>query len=397
MDKHIITSLLDNDFYKFTMMNFVLKQYPETDVVYHLIDRGHSIKMPNYVLEIIKDEINQMNELRLTDDEHNWIKKNIPYFDSLYRQYLSNYRFDPSQINIYLDEESYLKCEISGKWRDAILWEVPLMALISEIYFLEVDKDWEFNTAQQTDLAFKKGKLLSDAGCVYTDFGTRRRRSFESQKLFVDVNQQFNNFAGTSNVYLSYIYNTKPKGTIAHEVIQAISALEGLRHANRFALNKWNEVYKGYLCTALADTYGVDAFLNDFDFLQSKVWDVIRHDSGDPFSFADKFIKHYQNTGINPASKTILFSDNLTDDTAVSIKKYCGNRINCAFGIGTFFTNDFLKAGNPLQKSSPLNFVIKLYSVNNICVVKLCDDIKKNTGDADAVKVAMWTFFNKKL
>jgi nicotinate phosphoribosyltransferase len=295
---------------------------------------------------------------------------------------------------VSLDEDQQLQITITGKWRDAILWEVPLMSLISEVYFQRVDPDW--NMDGQRDLAISKAKALSEAGCLFADFGSRRRRNFRVQEELVEIMRGFKGFVGTSNPDIAKRTGVKALGTIAHEAIMGVSVLEGLRHANRFAMDKWQEVYNAELGIALTDTYGLDAFLGDFTLFHSKSWDGVRHDSGDPKVFVDKMVAHYQNNRIDPTTKTIVFSDGLDVNTAININEYCKGKIRCSFGIGTNFTNDFKCLKNGLR-SKPLNMVIKLWSINNIPVVKLSDTPTKAIGDADAVRVAKWTFFNTPL
>lgn len=172
---------------------------------------------------------------------------------------------------------------------------------------------------------------------------------------------------------------------MAHEFIMGVSELESLRYANRFALYKWAEVYKGNLGIALTDTYGTAAFFKDFDLTLSKLFDGVRHDSGCPFKFTDNVINHYKKLGITPDTKTIVFSDGLDLDLAYKINAYCLNKIRCSFGIGTHFTNDF-------PNSKATNIVIKLNSINNIPVVKLSDIDVKNTGDVKALEYAKYVF-----
>jgi len=179
----------------------------------------------------------------------------------------------------------------------------------------------------------------------------------------------------------------KPIGTMAHEWIMGVSALEGLRHANRFALHKWKDVYKADLGIALTDTFGSDAFWEDFDLELAKVYDGVRHDSGDPLIFGEMAIKHYESLGIDPKSKTIVFSDGLNVDKALEIQKFFEGRIKTSYGIGTHFTNDF--------ETPALSMVIKLRSIDGIPVVKLSDESGKETGDERALEIANWTFGRK--
>ena len=391
----IINSILDTDMYKATMQKFVLQQYPEAIASYKFYDRNNNIKMDIKTFNMLEDELQSMKDLKLTDKEYDWIKNKIYFFDPMYRQYLSSFRYNPDLVKLSLDPNGKLDITVEGKWREAIMWEVPLMAIVSELYFREIDKDWEPDYYRQIDIAKRKAKILSDNGCKFADFGTRRRRNFKTQKLVVSEMRQYLNFIGSSNLQLAMEHDIGFVGTQGHEIIMAISELEGLKHANRFMMQKWENVYNASLGLALTDTFGLDAFLNDFSLRAAKTWDGVRHDSGDPFIFTDKIIDHYIKLKIDPTTKTIVFSDGLDVENAVQIKKYCDNRIRCSFGIGTFFSNDFLKKDG--TKSKPLNIVIKLDKIDGLPVVKLSDTPTKAVGNKDALKVAMWTFFGKEL
>jgi nicotinate phosphoribosyltransferase len=181
------------------------------------------------------------------------------------------------------------------------------------------------------------------------------------------------------------IHEVRSIGTTAHEFIQAVSALESLNHPNRLAMQKWSEVYRGELGIALPDTFGTDAFLKDFDVYFAKMFDGARQDSGKPFEFADKFIAHYKKLGIDPLTKTLVFSDALNVKKAIEINEYCKGKIKASMGIGTFFSNDF-------EGSPALNMVIKLWTVNDFFVVKLSDDNGKENGEAKSLEMHKWLF-----
>lgn len=373
----IIQSLLDNDLYKFSMMQAVLEQYPNTNVKYCFKNRG-SQHLGDRVRTRLQQELELLSNVSLFDFEAQFLES-ISFFKPGFISYLSQYNFNPDQVRVFSDFNGSLGLEIEGPWRDTILWEVPLMALISEIYFEENGDDL---SGAQKDAQAKARKL--DNNCHFADFGTRRRRSVSVHDEIIKGLKQANTFVGTSNVKLAMQHGLKPIGTMAHEWIMAISVLESLRHANRYALRKWKEVYKADLGIALTDTFGTKAFWDDFDLELAKVYDGVRHDSGDPLTFGAAAIQHYENLGIDPTSKRIVFSDGLSPKKALKIQSAFEGQIGTAFGIGTNFTNDF---------STPaLNMVIKLRSVDGIPVVKLSDEPGKATGAEAAVDVAKWTF-----
>jgi nicotinate phosphoribosyltransferase len=399
-NRQIITSILDTDLYKFTSQNAILTLFPKAVVEYKFKNRGKHRFNEKFIKELRK-QINLMKSISLFNDEYLWIKKNIPFLPPNYLEYLKNYRFNPDQVSINLNKKNNLELSIKGLWRDTVLWEVPLMAIISQLYFSIIDKEWDHDKGKITNEAWGKVDRLTKNKCFFAEFGTRRRRSKEVQDIVINtfynyvqplVKQKFTNFVcGTSNVLFSMKYDLIPIGTYPHEWIMGNSVLEGLRNANYFAMYNWKRVYNANLGVALTDTYGTDSFLKNFTLELSKIYDSVRQDSGDPFKFTGKIINHYKKHKIDPMSKTIVFSDGLNVNKAIAIKNYCEGKIKCSFGIGTHFTNDGFK------DSPSLNMVIKLWSCNGIPVVKLSDSPGKEMGDKDAIKVAKWTFFNEPL
>jgi nicotinate phosphoribosyltransferase len=385
--------ILDNDLYKFTMQQAVLALYPDAQVTYKFINRRPSDKFTKTALVALRERIKGMENLSLSVEEREFLEENCPFLTTQYLEYLSNFRFDASQVSFKgvgdeADSKGSLELTINGPWHSTILWEVPLMALISEVYFEYVDTDWN-DDGQEEKLEIKASDL-SMCGLSWACFSTRRRRNYESQCRVVDIHKNHPGFAGTSNVHLAMRYGVKPIGTQAHEWIMGHSVLCGLRHANRYALQAWNDVYKGDLGIALTDTYGSEAFFGDFDGELARMYDGVRHDSGDPLEFADKVISHYESLRMDPKSKVIVFSDGLDAEEAVRIYDHVDGRIKVAFGIGTNFSNDY-------GDSKPLNIVIKLTHLDGVPVVKLSDDPGKATGDPEAVRVAKWTFLGESL
>ncbi|MDW7732754.1 MAG: nicotinate phosphoribosyltransferase [Methanolobus sp.] len=401
----MIRSILDNDLYKFTMQMAVLELFPDVVAEYRFTNRGTQRFNEGFVRKLRRIIDEDMPALALTDDEYLWLKAACPYFKPMYVEYLRNYRFDPSEVTVGLTEDNDLDLRIRGPWHSSILWEIVLMAMISELYFDTVDPQWKdkhMNEAVPTGSSLVEeytsfmrdiGRELESSDCVFSEFGTRRRRSFELHDAVIGTLSGLKSFSGTSNVFLAKKYDLRAIGTIGHEWIMGSSALIGLRNANLFALENWADIYKGDLGIALSDTFGSAAFFNNFNLRLSKLYDGVRHDSGDPFIFADKVIEHYRKAGIDPMKKLVVFSDSLHARDAIKIKDYCEGRINCSFGIGTSLTN------NPdfFSENPPLNMVIKLHAVNDIPVVKLSDDEGKETGDRDAIRVANYIFGRKGL
>ena len=380
----MISSILDQDLYTFTVGQAIQILYPKVPVTYKFTNRRPNGKMDEEFHARLRTKIDNMQFLCLTDDEVNFLKT-LPFLKQEYISWLKYYRFDPTQVKTKIVDGN-LELEISGLWCETVFWEVPLLALISETWFETQEIPGLMESQYQQFL--KKGKLLE--GTVFADFGTRRRRSFDIQDLCVKTLKEVPGFVGTSNVYFAMKYNVKSIGTMSHQWIMGVSALESLRHANRFALRGWNEVYQGSLGIALPDTFGTDAFWEDFDPVLSRLFDGVRHDSGDPFLFAERAIKHYESLGIDPRTRTVVFSDGLNCELARKLWDAFLGKIKVSFGIGTHLTNDVFGC-------AALNMVIKLYTCNGIPVIKMGDGNGKGTGDKDAMAVALWTFKGKPL
>ncbi len=379
-----IKSILDNDFYKITMQNAVVQLFPSQIVKYEFINRGQH-KFPDGFAEELRKSVNAMSEIRLTKEEKSFMMKTCPYLNLPYLDFLEGFRFDPSEVKIEQTEND-LKVSVEGLWYRTILWEVPILALISELYYqtehLERDSD---NLV--IDKTLHKAKQLHDLGVTFAEFGTRRRHSYKVQNLVVEALSKKENttFIGTSNIHFAMKYAIKPIGTHAHEWFMFHAAEYGFKMANKIALEHWVDVYRGDLGVALSDTYTTDVFFQQFDKKFSKLFDGVRHDSGDPLEFADKTINHYQQNGINPLYKYIIFSDGLNLEKVEEITKYCSGRIGISFGIGTNLTNDV--------GVRPMNIVMKLVGVENtnnewIPTVKLSDEHEKYTGDPKMIELA---------
>ena len=266
---------------------------------------------------------------------------------------------------------------IEGLWLNTILWEVPLMALICEAYFVIEDAEWDNDLNSYFNKTIKKGKRLSYAGCFFSDFGTRRRRSLDIQSIVVDALSYTEGFMGTSNMMLAKDNNIPVIGTMAHEWIMAHAGINGVINANFFALMNWADVFGDKLLLALTDTYTSDLFFKQFP--SPDTFQGVRHDSGCPSEYTEKVLNFYKTVNIDPAEKKIIYSNGLDVDEAIRIHKYVDHRIQDFFGIGTHFTNDFID-------SPALNIVIKMVEINNIEVAKISDDLGKESGSKEAIE-----------
>jgi nicotinate phosphoribosyltransferase len=379
-----LPSLLDNDFYKFTMQHAVVKLYPDAKVKYEFINRGKH-KFPAGFDVALRRSVDAMADLQLTKAEKEFLRINCPYLDPVYLDFLQGYRYDPSEVRIRQDGET-LQIEIEGYWYRAILWEVPLLALVSELYYT-MRGEQRVSDDEVRRITNEKIALYDQLGVTVAEFGTRRRHSYEVHELVLQTlrTNGLKSFIGTSNMYLAMKYQTKPIGTHAHEWFMFHAARYGFKMSNAMALERWVDVYRGDLGIALSDTYTTDVFFGQFDKKFAKLFDGVRHDSGDPLVFADKTIRHYESLGINPLYKTIIFSDGLNSDKVAHIAAYCKGRIGISFGIGTNLTNDV--------GLEPMNIVIKLTAAlpDNkkwIPTIKLSDEHGKYTGDPKMIGLA---------
>lgn len=381
----IIKSILDTDLYKLTMQNAVIQCFPRQVVRYKFNDRN-KLSYPNGFDKDVMEEVVKMNSLQLTKDEKNWLTKSLGKFlPPTYIEFLNGFRFDSNEVKVSLDKDNKLNVEIEGYWFRTILWEVPLMAIISELYFKKTGQHVNINHIDFKYYDLSKLEKMIFHNAYFADFGTRRRYSFENQDRIVELFKNNGNhvFVGTSNVYLAYKHNIKPVGTHAHEWFMTIASIYGYKVANKMGLRYWQDVYKGDLGTALTDTFTTDSFFKSFDNVLSRQFDGVRHDSGCPFEFTDKVVKHYKSMNIDPMSKTIIFSDGLDSKVATDIKEYCVGKIKSSFGIGTNLTNDV--------GVKPLNIVIKVSEVlvddNWVGAIKLSDVKGKNIGDPKEIEI----------
>lgn len=379
-----LPSILDNDFYKFTMQHAVIKLFPYAKARYAFINRGKH-EFPQGFSKKLAEAINALKNLKLTADEKDFLLKTCPYLDATYLDFLEGYRYNPNEVTI-TQNGSDLEVTIEGMWYRTILWEVPIMALICELYYQTTNQSPESDTLI-ADKALQKMNLYNDLQINIAEFGTRRRHSVHTHDLVVKTltEQGKPGFVGTSNVYLAMKHKTKPIGTHAHEWFMFHAAKYGYKMANRQGLDHWVDVYRGDLGIALTDTYTTDIFLQQFDKKLGKLFDGVRHDSGNPLEFADKIIHRYQQLGIDPRLKSIIFSDGLNAKKVEEITNYCRGKIGLSFGIGTDFTNDVgLK---------PMNIVLKMTEAlpqneDWTGVVKLSDEPMKNTGKQRDIRLA---------
>lgn len=377
----VIKTILDTDLYKFTTSYAYIKLFPYAMGTFTFIDRDDTEYTEGF-LEALKSEIHNLSMVQLTSEELEYMASHCRFLPRVYWEWLSSFRFDPDKIEVGLDEHRHLQMRVTDYLYKVTLYEVPLLAIVSEIrnQFLNRIPDKETLLLRLAD----KVKLSNDHQMPFSEFGTRRRFSFDVQKLVVAYLKENARYCtGTSNCYLAMKYDMRPMGTHPHEWFMFHGAQFGYKHANYMALENWVNVYDGDLGTALSDTYTSDSFLSNFSRKQAKLFDGVRCDSGDEIEFIDRLIDRYKELGIDATTKTIIFSNALDFGKALQIFEFCKGKIRCSFGIGTNLTND---TGFP-----PANIVMKLsrckMNVNQEWreCVKLSDDMGKHVGSTTEV------------
>ncbi|MBD1576131.1 nicotinate phosphoribosyltransferase [Vibrio sp. S11_S32] len=367
----IIDSLLDTDAYKLHMQQAVFHQYPNVDVVAEFHCRSQEDL--SALLEPLKAQIIALCQLRFTAPELDYLAS-LPFYQADYLAYLAQFQLSEDTIEVCV-QAGQLKVKLSGKWLDVILWEVPLLAIISELRLQLKYPDIQVSDAvthlKHKLALFNQQPNISDFNLI--DFGTRRRFSKAVQDAIVsELIEHCPQFTGTSNYALAYKYNIPAVGTQAHEWFQAHQQLCAvLANSQQMALSSWLKEYPNTLGLALTDCITMDAFLRDFNADFSHQFIGLRHDSGDPIAWGEKAIRHYQTLGIDPTTKVLVFSDGLSLEKATEIYTHFVGRIQTSFGIGTKLTCD-------IPNVDSLNIVLKLTACQGKPVAKISDEPGKS-------------------
>jgi nicotinate phosphoribosyltransferase len=365
----IIQSLLDTDLYKFTMMQVVLHHFPGAQVEYRFKCRTPGVDLRAH-LDEIRVELANLCKLRFLDDELAYLR-GLRFMKSDFVDFLALFHFNEKYLRAgHGEAPGEIEITIRGPWLHTILYEIPVLAIVSEVYFRR--------TQPRPNLDEGRRRLNAKIDLVRTvepelefkisDFGTRRRFSLAWQEeVLQTLKREVPEYlAGTSNVWFAMRNNLTPLGTMAHEYMQACQALgPRLRDSQTFAFDKWAQEYRGDLGIALSDTYGFDAFLRDFDMYFCKLFDGTRHDSGDPFEWGERMIAHYRRNRVDPHTKTLIFSDQLSFPLAIEIARRFHGRARTSFGIGTNLTNDL--------GYEAINIVLKMTECNGQPVAKVSD------------------------
>lgn len=390
--RQIINHFTDDDLYKFTMCCAVIENFPRTQVKYHFNDRDNTVYPEGFAQELEK-QIAMLESVIITDEEIAFLRRRCNFIPAWFCSFLRGFRYDRRWVKISQDTEGHLDIEFEGCWSDTILLEVKVLAIISELYYMMTGEDKQLDYVDYYARTREKARRMIEAGCMFSDMGTRRRASFEAQETAIralkDGNEHCSgpgSFVGTSNVYFAMKYDLTPIGTMAHEFVCAIAGMFGPQMANNIAMRKWADTYRGALGTFLYDTYGWRIFSLNFSMDFANLFKGLRVDSGDNYRQLDQIVEKYESMNIDPRTKQIIFSNALNVDRAIEIQKYAVDKCLPSYGIGTHFTNDF-------PGIKPRNIVIKLVAVKiteswpfYLDTCKLSEDYGKYSGDPVTVR-----------
>ncbi|HCG8608901.1 nicotinate phosphoribosyltransferase [Vibrio parahaemolyticus] len=384
----IIQSALDFDVYKVNMMSAVAALYPDAMVSYKFIVRSEE-DLSELLLEV-KAEVLKLQDVRFTEDEIAYMKRVAPYLKPEFVEALRHFRFNPqSDVSFHnktmSDGSSQLRITINGLWKETILYETIIMSIVSEVRSRQRWSDIpfeQFQTVLEDKVRYLKAELerRNITNFKFADMSTRRRFSFQAQRTMLEyLSKELPQcLTGTSNYHLARELDLTPIGTVAHEWFMGHQALVNVRDSQKIALQRWQKMFNGALGIALTDTIGIDAFLKDFDEELSNAYVGVRHDSGCPFTWGEKMIAHYESLGIDPMTKTLVFTDGLNFEQALDICEHFQGRVQVSFGIGTSLANDMGNYVNDQGEAyQPLSIVIKMVTCNGSPVAKISDEPEK--------------------
>lgn len=392
MMRQIINHFTDDDLYKFTMCCAVIDNYPRAWVKYEFNDRDNTV-YPKGFADLVMEQVGYLEKLTITDEEIAFMRRKCYYLPDWFYIYLRGFRFSRKWVHARQDEDGHLHIEFEGVWAEAILLEVKMLAIVSELYYIVRGEEDRFDYDAYYPKSYHKAERLLAAGCTYSDFGTRRRASFQAEDTVVramkdcqEARDWKGRFVGTSNVYLAMKYDLTPVGTMAHEFIAAIGGMYGPQMANHIAMNAWRHTFNGALGTFLYDTFGWNIFSLNFSEDFANLFKGLRVDSGDNMEQLQKICTKYRSLGIDSKSKQVIFSNALDTDRAIALQQEAEKYVQPSFGIGTHFTNDF-------DGIRPMNIVIKLIAAkiteswpfyNDTC--KISEDTGKHTGNPEVIR-----------
>ena len=386
VQKQIITHFTDDDLYKLSMCCAVIDNFPRARVKYEFVDRDKTV-YPKGFADEVRHQIELLEQVVITDEEIAFMRSRCYYIPEWFYPYLKGFRYSRDWVSVTQDTDGHLHIAFEGNWSDTILFEVKVLAIVSELYYIVTGQADKLDYEECYRKSYAKAERLLAAGCIYSDFGTRRRASQEAEDTVVRAMRDCQNsrewagrFVGTSNVYLAMKYDLTPVGTMAHEFICGIGGMYGPQMANHMAMEAWRHTFRGALGTFLYDSFGWNIFALNFSEDFANQFKGLRVDSGDNREQLMKIAEKYEQLSIDPRTKQVIFSNALNTDRAIEIQSFATPYCQPSFGIGTHFTNDF-------EGIKPMNIVIKLVAIkiteswnfyNDTC--KLSEDKGKHTG-----------------
>lgn len=369
----IITSLLENDFYKFSMGQAIYHQFSDYKTTWTFKCRNKDVKFTPEMAEEINEQIKEYCKLKFTEDELNYLNK-VTWIKGSYVDFLRLWNPRYEDFKISTNAECGLSIETEGTWLNTSMYEIPVLAIVNEVYF-RMAYDYDDLLEQFERKLDEKVKWLVEGKyyiSTFSEFGLRRRLSGEAQEMAIkkllEAKLCSSTFVGTSNVYLAKKYDVSPMGTMAHEWIMCAGQgnhKHNPAYSNWYALEAWVKEYGVLNGIALTDTITTNCFLRDFQLTYATLFNGVRHDSGNPFEWGEKIIAHYNKLGVDPKTKTLLFSDSLNFKKADELFRHFNKKTNVAFGIGTYISND--------TDVPALNIVMKTTKCNGMDVAKISD------------------------
>lgn len=357
--RQIVTHFTDNDLYTFTCQYYILDQYPRAEVEYTFFDRNGTV-YPEGFADELRRQMDAMADVRITEEEIIYMRDKCYFLPLWYFTFLRGFRFNPKELTISQDAEGHLNVTVKGKWYSAIMWEMPILSTVSEMmHILRGDID-RYDAALEEQRTRVKMEHIFGGGLTLGDMGTRRRMSFDHQKMVIRVMKEVyasrewpGKFTGTSNVWLAKEFGTACLGTMSHQLISFEETVSGVFECNFNVMKKFSDVYDGDNGIYLYDCFGDKVFFNNLSKRMAMMYKGLRVDSGNEEEQVEKIIAKYKSLGIDPATKQVCFSNGLNVERALEIHRYCDGRVQDSYGVGTFLTCD-------VTDVEPMNIVVKL-------------------------------------
>lgn len=363
--KQIINHFTDNDLYTFTCMYYILQKYPRAETEYQFFDRNRTC-YPKGFDALLCEQMERLADVVITDEERGFMTRSFPFLPYWFiNVFLRGFRFNPAELTISQDEEGHLDIRVKGKWWSTIIWEMPILATISELMHILNGDATKYDADAEYEKSLFKGRRIWESGLTLGDMGTRRRFSFDHQERvinaliqsYAEVKQETEGncgkFTGTSNVYFAMKKNIPCLGTMSHQCISFEEIVSGVFECNYNVMSKWSEVYDGNVGIFLYDCFGDRVFFNNLSKRMAMTFCGLRIDSGVEEEQVDLIVEKYKQLGIDPMTKQAVFSNGLDIERAVEIHRYCQGKITDSYGVGTYLTCD-------VTDSSPMNIVVKL-------------------------------------